>query len=1648
MADREHNVILNLVLQTKNLQREVKKIHSELNKNIPNMQLGVDPKAHRNLNRLNTSLKTTSKQAKSAEKGMYGLGEATALASKRLLAYVAAAAPIYSIGRAIGEAADEAVKFEYELVRIAQVQKRTLAGMSGLEREISKLSTGIGAVSADLVQVSRLLAQSGLSARDTQTALVSLAKTSLTPSFNDIVKTTEGAIAIMNQFGTSANQLEAQLGSINALAKKFAVESEDIITVIRKAGGVFSTTGGTLDELISLFTAVRSTTRESAETIGTGFRTIFARLQRTRTVNLLRKFGIETAGLDPYERIRAIAEGVERLRDAAGGNIAIAKIREEIGGLRQIAKAIPLLEQFDKAQRALNVARGGQASLEEDVQRAQQATIVQMRKVKEEFLELARAILADDSMKFLIKSTLQLTSNLVKLVDALRPAIPLLLTLGSVKLGMFAYGFAKKLPSKLGSRDLNIGIQGTGYAAGGKVPSLLTPGEVVFTPEQVRKVGVANLKKMNTFATGGTVPGSGNKDNVYANLEPGSFVLRKRSVKALGLGKYGSGGRVKLAVGDFIDGNYEQEYAQYREELADEARKQAKIEREVTLSYKRREADLRRRQTQRENQAFAQVRKGTATDSVTSSYQARGDQYDRPIGPQPNIIYLPDGPVPQTPKPTRGVEQYDQPIGPKMRNVLPANFGQNIGLGGGVIHLPGETRETEIDPYTGAPRPKGKSHLKRHATKVISQQTTAITQGVKTQEEFNRVLDDASKRQKVANQKTSLLSKTRDRLSKVKPQLDLGLGLGANRQTAQRDRFKGLRRAGMGLQRGALPAALLLPSLLPQDPKTAGAASISAGVQSGFGAGALVAQVNPIAGVITGVVTGLDAARQAAEDFAKNTAFDELTAASNKYADLLKEVSNNTEEFNTKLAEASQKLATEISQSFDLIVDQSQNRGIQETLGTYFSTLGQILGQYGNMIEDILPDKAGGGAGGMERLFTELNLPLKFTPGLKDIYDDIRAQSVASEISEGAQRQQDAVSGAGAALRNQIKAGRITELTTEQKSVLGLEQASGKQLQEFGKQFVHRQRQGYSDEQLDEFQISFFADIAEDTAKELTDLGKKIRQQKELYSQANNNLNAFASNLNNIASSIRLAQESVSGFDDRLSVMAGNRGGFKASTANLTTLQNFRTADPRQYRQAVRATAGTGVANAVGIQQQIAKVLPNLIEQTKASGQPAIDEIIEALDKRFRGVAGAKPVIDAVRIGLMDNVSKFTGNIGKGGVESISSRSMENFSFLQEGLVKIEQERIKVEQDFIDNLEKLGSIEDRLIQSRLQNVGITYEAESGLQEFRQRQGLSDFGSLSNRRASSLFARQQALTAFNANTPEYRRVATDPRLLTQAIIEKRAELQSDIDRGDQPQATRTAKELERLETALKGLRDSTLVLTEAQKRLGELEKQQQGAFSFFDRYITGSPREQAELRRTKRDTETLAAGGQVSGRRRGSAYQLGQEFDAAGLMEFSQVERRMRDQAAQDLGFGNEFRRINSQVFQQQGTVNQIQDIRLQAGRNITGLAQQDVKGAKQTLEDRQRTLNEQFQKTLADSTKFINSLNDSSKNFRSAAESIPKKIDLTTTEPIRVIVHGDQALNNIDSRIKELINEALDRNNSSRDTTRPPAQQAPLPGTV
>ncbi len=411
MADDSILIQIQLGSPTRaNINAVTRQIQSALSNVSANVQI-------QNGRQATQTLQNIKSKTDAATKSTTSFADAIGLSARRFVAFTSAVAVVGRLTSALSQATREAIKFEREFVKLAQVFDTDVRALGTLQNSLSDLSREFGLSATVIAKTSVVLAQSGLTAKQTEEAMKTLAKTTLAATFDSIASSTEGAVAIMAQFGTEASKLESQLGAINAVSKRFAVESGDIIEAVRRAGGAFRAAGGNLNEFIALFTSVRSTTRESAETIATGFRTIFARLQRPKTIDFFRQLNIElTDGrgnfIGAFEAVRRLSDGLKKAGIEAG-SIKFAGVVEQLGGIRQVSRVIPLLGEFAKAEKARQVAIAGGGSLDKDAAKAQETLAQSFARTTENFRALIREITQTTSFQAIIKIALALANSFI-----------------------------------------------------------------------------------------------------------------------------------------------------------------------------------------------------------------------------------------------------------------------------------------------------------------------------------------------------------------------------------------------------------------------------------------------------------------------------------------------------------------------------------------------------------------------------------------------------------------------------------------------------------------------------------------------------------------------------------------------------------------------------------------------------------------------------------------------------------------------------------------------------------------------------------------------------------------------------------------------------------------------------------------------------------------------------------------------------------------------------------------------------------------------------------------------------------------------------------------------------------------------------------
>jgi hypothetical protein len=98
--------------------------------------------------------------------------DAVALKGIQLAAYGAAGAAVIKLTESISRATSDAIRFEYELAKIAQTVNKTNAEIGGHADSIRKIAVAYGLSAPKIAETIRVLAQAGYSFKEAKPLLI------------------------------------------------------------------------------------------------------------------------------------------------------------------------------------------------------------------------------------------------------------------------------------------------------------------------------------------------------------------------------------------------------------------------------------------------------------------------------------------------------------------------------------------------------------------------------------------------------------------------------------------------------------------------------------------------------------------------------------------------------------------------------------------------------------------------------------------------------------------------------------------------------------------------------------------------------------------------------------------------------------------------------------------------------------------------------------------------------------------------------------------------------------------------------------------------------------------------------------------------------------------------------------------------------------------------------------------------------------------------------------------------------------------------------------------------------------------------------------------------------------------------------------
>lgn len=266
------------------------------------------------------------------------------------------------------------------LTDIAIVSDLSSAQLSKFAVEAHKLGKSLSTSTLDVTNAALIYFQQGDNVlRSMEKAAITI-KAANASANSSAAEMSEYLTAIWNSYKVGSSDLEQYVDMMAALGAKTATSMEEIATAMQKVAATANTVGVQFDQMSSIISTVSSVTRESAESIGTSYKTILARIGDLKLGNLVEDGATVTLG-QVSSQLKAIGINVLNakgdMRDMGtvieeigfkwqGMNDAQkAAVAQAIAGKRQYTQLMALFENWDMYQENMSIAGDSEGALDE-----------------------------------------------------------------------------------------------------------------------------------------------------------------------------------------------------------------------------------------------------------------------------------------------------------------------------------------------------------------------------------------------------------------------------------------------------------------------------------------------------------------------------------------------------------------------------------------------------------------------------------------------------------------------------------------------------------------------------------------------------------------------------------------------------------------------------------------------------------------------------------------------------------------------------------------------------------------------------------------------------------------------------------------------------------------------------------------------------------------------------------------------------------------------------------------------------------------------------------------------------------------------------------------------------------------------------------
>ena len=214
--------------------------------------------------------------------------------------------------------------------------------------------------------------------------------------------------AIWNNFAKGSESLEHYADVMTRLGADTASSSDEIAQGLEKFSAIADMIGLSFDNAAAALATVTATTRQSADVVGTAFKTIFARIQGLSLGETLddgtnlNKYSkaLNTVGINVKEQNGELKDMDSILEEMGAKWKTLSKdqqvaLAQTVAGVRQYNQLIALMDNFDFYQQNLEAAKNSAGTLDEQQKIYEESWRAANDRVKASFEDIYNTLISD-----------------------------------------------------------------------------------------------------------------------------------------------------------------------------------------------------------------------------------------------------------------------------------------------------------------------------------------------------------------------------------------------------------------------------------------------------------------------------------------------------------------------------------------------------------------------------------------------------------------------------------------------------------------------------------------------------------------------------------------------------------------------------------------------------------------------------------------------------------------------------------------------------------------------------------------------------------------------------------------------------------------------------------------------------------------------------------------------------------------------------------------------------------------------------------------------------------------------------------------------------------------------------------------------------